>query len=170
MLRNKKVGVLTWHYYSNFGSALQAFALQNSIKSLGGNISFTNYHYPKFGKVSKIKDTVRLILGNTIGWLPLKIVDRFRYATICFSHKHHHLGQITTDEKLLPELTKNYDVLVCGSDQIWVPNVFNPVYFVAFADKHIRKVSYAASIGLNAIPEDLIQSTKNFYNRSMQLA
>ena len=39
MLRNKKVGILTWHYYSNFGSALQAFALQNSIKSLRGSLS-----------------------------------------------------------------------------------------------------------------------------------
>ena len=163
-MKNKKVGILTWHYYSNFGSALQAFALQYSIETLGDNrnITFVNYHNPKFGKVSKIKDTVRLILGNTIGRLPLNIVDRFRYATICFSHKYHHLGKITTDENLLPMLTKDYDILVCGSDQIWAPNVFNPVYFAAFAEKHIRKVSYAASIGLNTIPEDLIPKYKEF--------
>ena len=36
MMTNKKIGILTWHYYSNFGSALQAFALQYSIHALGG--------------------------------------------------------------------------------------------------------------------------------------
>ena len=159
-MKNKKVGVLTWHYYSNFGSALQAFALQHTIERLDYKVSFVNYHNSKFGKVSQIKDDIRLILGRTIGKVPLKIVDRFRYATICFSHKYHHLGRITTDEKLLPMLTKDYDVLVCGSDQIWAPNVFNPVYFAAFAEKHIRKISYAASIGLNTIPEDLIPKYK----------
>ena len=115
-----------------------------------------NYHNPKFGKVSWIKDTVRLILGNTIGRVPLSFANNFRYGAICFSHKYHHLGKITKDEKLLPMLTKDYDVLVCGSYQIWAPNVFNPVYFASFAEKHIRRVSYAASIGLNAIPEDMI--------------
>lgn len=160
MVNKKNIGLLTWHYYSNFGSALQAFALQHTIETLGYKSSFVNYHNPKFGKVNWIKDTVRLILGNTIGRIPLSVADRFRYATICFSHKHHHLGKATTDEKLLPLLTKDFDILVCGSDQIWAPNVFNPVYFAAFAEKHIRKVSYAASIGLNAIPEDLILKYK----------
>ena len=31
----KRVGLLTWHYYSNFGSALQAYALQEAIKTYG---------------------------------------------------------------------------------------------------------------------------------------
>ena len=38
-MRNKKnVGILTWHYYPNFGSALQAFALQHAIESLGHKV------------------------------------------------------------------------------------------------------------------------------------
>ena len=159
-MHKKNIGVLTWHYYSNFGSALQAFSLQNVIESLGHKVELVNYHNPKFGTASWFKDIIRLFLGNSIGLIPSKLTDRLKFATICFSHKYHNLGKITTNEKILPKLTRKFDVLVCGSDQIWAPNVFNPVYFAAFADKQIRKVSYAASIGLNTIPEDLAPKYK----------
>ena len=36
MINNKRIGILTWHYYPNFGNAFQAFAIQHSIKELGG--------------------------------------------------------------------------------------------------------------------------------------
>ena len=123
-------------------------------------MSIVNYHNPKFGQVSVFKNLVRICIGNTLGKIPIKSVERFRYASTCFSHKYHHVGKLTTDEMQLNELTKDCDVFVCGSDQIWAPNVFNPVYFAAFANKGIRKVSYAASIGLNAIPKDLVSKYK----------
>ena len=31
----RKVGIITWHYYANFGSVLQAYALQEAIRKLG---------------------------------------------------------------------------------------------------------------------------------------
>ena len=156
----KNVGILTWHYYPNFGSALQAFALQHTIESLGYKTSLVNYHNPKFGQVSRWKNFVKIFLGNTIG----KFYPRFQYASLCFSHKYHKLGRLTTNETLLPKLTKNMDALICGSDQIWAPNVYNPVYFAAFANKKTRKISYAASIGLNDIPADLIPKYKQYLN------
>ena len=29
---NNTIGILTWHYYTNFGSALQAYALKKKLK------------------------------------------------------------------------------------------------------------------------------------------
>ena len=48
------------------------------------------------------------------------------------------------------------DVFVCGSDQIWNPQIFreqdfDPAYFAAFAPE-TRKVSYAPSFGLPSLP------------------
>ena len=40
---NKRVGILTWHYNNNFGSTLQAFALQEALKKIGYNPIFLNY-------------------------------------------------------------------------------------------------------------------------------
>lgn len=50
-----------------------------------------------------------------------------------------------------------FDTFVCGSDQIWAPNVFNDVYMLSFVDDEKEKVSYAASIGLPYIPNELIE-------------
>lgn len=47
-----------------------------------------------------------------------------------------------------------FDTFVCGSDQIWAPNVFNDVYMLSFVDDEKKKVSYAASIGLPYIPNE----------------
>lgn len=151
----KNVGILTWHYYPNFGSALQAFALQHTIEALGYKVSIVNYRNPKFGKVNAKKDLVRLCLANTLGRIPHRRFGRFLYAPLRFSHRYHHAGKPATDESALGALAKKFDTLVCGSDQIWAPNVFNPVYFASFADDTTRRISYAASIGLNAIPQTL---------------
>ena len=73
----KKIGILTWHYYSNFGSALQAFALQQSIKKLGFKSKFVNYRNPKFGRISNVKRIARYALGKILG-------QKFAYPYILF--------------------------------------------------------------------------------------
>ena len=90
--------------------------------------------------------------------------ERFSFASLVFSSKYHHCGSLTTDSNQLAKLAGNYDVIVCGSDQIWAPNVYNPIYFASFAKESIRKISYAASIGLNDIPEEtnLVQEVVQF--------
>ena len=30
----KKIAIFTWHYYENFGSALQSFALQKTLENI----------------------------------------------------------------------------------------------------------------------------------------
>ena len=39
MSKKKKVGILTWYDYSNYGSALQAYALQYYLHQLGYDAS-----------------------------------------------------------------------------------------------------------------------------------
>ena len=57
------------------------------------------------------------------------------------------------------------DAVIYGSDQIWAPNCYNPFYFFHFLrGKEIRKISYAASIGLNEIPSNLVP----IYKRHLQ--
>ena len=48
----KKIGILTWHYYPNFGSALQAFALQKVISGMGHDVRIVDYENPKYGKAT----------------------------------------------------------------------------------------------------------------------
>lgn len=153
-MNNKKIGILTWHYYSNFGSALQAYALQTSIASLGYHVSIVNYRDPKFGIIYSPKEYIKSLIKCVILKLPFpfaRIDGRYEFET-----RYLKCGKIVQNESELSLSTIDYDIIVCGSDQIWAPNCYNPVYFATFANKNIRKVSYAASIGLNNIPKELI--------------
>lgn len=152
--RISKIGIITWHYYGNFGSALQSFALQEKISQLGYDVEFVNYRNPKFGRPSYFKKTVRIIIGSTLGLFN----NRFIFGQPKFSHKYLREGRCAMDSYQLSRVTEKYDALVCGSDQIWAPNVFNPIYFAEFAKEGIRKISYAASIGLNEIPDILVET------------
>ncbi|TKJ32450.1 MAG: hypothetical protein CEE38_23225 [Planctomycetes bacterium B3_Pla] len=50
-----------------------------------------------------------------------------------------------------------YDAFVCGSDQIWSPySTLDPAYFLCFANgSEIRRIAYAPSFGVSALPEEL---------------
>lgn len=150
-----KIGILTWHYYPNFGSSLQAFALQETIRSLGYDVSIINYHNPKYGRVSKTKDNVRNMLSASIGL----IYPRFRYPHLNYMRKYLLQTKPVYDEQGVQELSSQFDTVVFGSDQIWAPNVYNPIYQGKFSP-NCKKVSYAASIGLPEIPQGLVEKYK----------
>ena len=57
---NKRVGILTWHYNNNFGSTLQAFALQEALKKIGYNPIF-------------IKNFCSNFLPKTFGFLEIAL-------------------------------------------------------------------------------------------------
>ena len=51
-------------------------------------------------------------------------------------------------EKNLNRLTANFDIFIAGSDQIWNPAFAYDAYFLDFVDTDKRKISYAASFGI----------------------
>lgn len=157
----KKIGILTWHYYSNFGSGLQTYALQQLIKDLDYDVKIINYRNPKFGLYSPFKDFIRMIFSNFLGWK----IPRFRYAHLRYMYRYLKQTRCVQDETELRILLDNFDKVVCGSDQIWAPNVFNPIYMAAYANDRVEKISYAASIGLRDIPKELIPEYQKYLSR-----
>ena len=155
---NKKIGMITWHYYNNFGSALQAYALQQAIKSLGYDCQIINYRDRKFGNTHFVKIKMMALISK------LKIMKQYCFPFIEFQEKYLSQSKVFQDPNRLGNVSKIYDAVVCGSDQIWAPNVFDPVYMLQFVPEQTKKISYAASVGLNDIPEHLIKE----YNKLLQ--
>ena len=154
-----KVGVLTWHYYTNFGSTLQAFSSLAMLRRAGYDAELINYRDPRTGVLSGVRYWLKRAFVHTVG----RLVPPFyrRHVTppaVKYFRKKYFVETelVQTPEKLF-ELTGKYDCVLFGSDQIWAPNCYNPVYFGAFVSEGIRKVSYAASIGLNDIPDGLVE-------------
>lgn len=157
----QKVGILTWHYYKNFGSQLQTYALVKMVRNMGIRCCVLNYRNPKFGKSTFIKQIIQrlaLILPEKIAE---KVSNRLKLPELRFRSYFEETALSFTTEGLALQ-SKNFDVIVCGSDQIWAPNVFNPIYMLNFVGSGIRKVSYAASIGLNDIPSQLVDSYRRY--------
>lgn len=158
-MHKKNIGILTWHYYSNFGSALQAYALQTLITRLGYNTKIINYRNKKFGnprsgtnQLKKWMSLLPLFLRN------IKPLRNLKLNSIRFRYDYLNETSLVTDIREMKKLLPNrFDTLVFGSDQIWAPNVFNPIYMGVGLPNNIKKVSYAASIGLNHIPENLVE-------------
>lgn len=149
-----KVAILTWHYYNNFGSALQTYALQEAVKEINPNVEVLNYQ----NKLYSGKPIMRVIqkidgLYNIV----CSLFNRKRsYKFYCFRKKYLRQTKLFQNEAELKKGVAKYKSVIVGSDQIWAPNVFNSIYMLDFANgKKTRKISYAASIGLDTIPNEL---------------
>lgn len=146
----KKIGIITWHNYPNLGSALQAYALHTFINNQGGNATIIDYissHRPSLFRL-------RLCLSYIDSFVPRCLSNKLHYRFIKFEHSFFKKTEpIYTYEELV-SLNERFDSFICGSDQIWAPNVFNDIYMLSFVNKGER-YSYAASIGLPEIPISL---------------
>ena len=165
MSKKKKIGITTWHYYNNYGSRLQAFALYKMVSIIGYKARFVNYRNAKVGLLPPFK---RYVL-NVILALPRAVCNFFLnsidYASLKFERKYLPQTKLVTDEPSLKAIARSFDTLICGSDQIWAPNVYNPIYMLDFVPDNINKVSYAASIGLESIPDEIVEDYKKYIRR-----
>ncbi len=122
----KKVGILTFQNANNYGALLQAFALQETVRLLGADVSIIDYDAP----VMKLKEMQQPVFRD-------------------FEENYLHLTPPMTERRMLEELP--LDVALVGSDQVWNPTLTggDSTYFLDFASKDTIIASYAASIGMN---------------------
>lgn len=161
-----KVAIITWHNYPNFGSALQAYALHAFINSRGGDATLVNY-VP--GQKEKLR-RFRIIASYFDRMLPYSLSKRLHYRFLSFARREFRLTRLFTKKEQLSQLNNEFDVFICGSDQIWAPNVLNEVYLLDFVDDAKKKISYAASIGLPVIPEEKKPIYQHFLSRFSAIA
>lgn len=143
-----RVGIITFHCSYNYGSALQAYALQKAISSLGHFASIIDYRSRDFNRYH----IIRLARPWTIPFTLLRLnrLLKRRQSFHSFWENYFHLTRRYTyrNESGLHELQDSFDCFVCGSDQIWnldcTGGVVEP-FFLSFAGDH-RRVAYAPSL------------------------
>lgn len=159
----KKIGIVTWHYFGNFGSGLQAFALQELLSRMGYNVSIINYRNPLLSKNMWWKEILKLIFHYTIGLFDKRVYEKTLQGTKRYQKQYLRQTKCFTEPERIKDVVNEFSCLVYGSDQIWAPNVYAPIYMGDYVPCNIRKISYAASIGLNDIPDELV----NIYKRNL---
>lgn len=151
----KKVAIMTWHSFNNYGSILQVYALRKKILSLGAETTDVIQYIPRHKRIhilkrfkyQNIKPKITAQINTRINKL-IKERDNkfevFRNEQLKFTSK----ADSPTDLFLLND---SYDKFVCGSDQIWSPLVFDENYFLSFVENDSKKIAYAPSMGVNSI-------------------
>lgn len=140
----KKTATVTWITYENFGTCLQAYALQYVLRSLGcENTIVDDRRFIRSKNLrAKIGSLLTILRGNGIP-------SRHSYFQL---FKKNNMN-IDDEWNTLNDLDSKYDIFLCGSDQIWSPNVtFNPYYYLSFTEK--KKIAYAPSTGTGILPQE----------------
>lgn len=152
-----KVGLDTGHRVINYGTKLQAYAMQNLIEQYGCNVDIVQFNkkYMKIPAVPSLKNTLQTIKNykRHIGLIP-KMVKR-NIAINSFDKKLN-IRKIYGDYKDRTKEVANYRAMFCGSDQAWLPvNVANHQFTLEYAPEGTIRASYAPSFGVASIPEDM---------------
>lgn len=114
-----------------------------------------NYRSP-LSSSNFLADTLRFVIGSFANPFFKNGDVKYTYPAVRFQRKYFQQTKYAHSRDTLTKISEKLDYIVCGSDQIWAPNVFDAIYMADFVDgNHPKKISYAASIGLNAIPEEL---------------
>ena len=138
-----KIAILTIHHVPNYGAIMQAFSLKNSIRQLGFDCDVVNYQPKTATDFYRIRGK---FLGRLIQSIRYKRFKKFVDSNIISDGR----PVLTTTEDVY-DFIANYDVVICGSDQIWHANGFrgcDRTFFLGSSDfPSTKKISYAPSIG-----------------------
>lgn len=185
----KKICLMTSEesFLTNFGAALQGYALCKVMKNEGYEVLIQRYKGGVIGQGTKKRRFNLNPVKYNIFELYLKCLFRLGKLWNKKGIKlQYHRFKAFQDKYMsfYPGESKNWltiqndipiaDIYVCGSDQIWNPmfkNGYNdPGYFLSFAKG--RKIAYAPSFGVSDIPDtsqrDLKELLKSFEHISVR--
>lgn len=163
----KRIGIVTIHKSSNFGGSLQAYALYKYLDSQGHSVEIIDILRPVHERFTydcrykpyrsdylSFKQRARRFIKSLLGRKDRKgyasEVSKERFAEffkdIKYSKEYRKISRIYKDAPV-------YDTYITGSDQMWSPmHPFNiEPYFLTFAPKGKRKISFATSIGVTEL-------------------
>lgn len=157
-----KIGILTFHRATNYGTALQAFATEKGIGKLGVDTQIIDYrpeYIERTLRVRKLRDAKSLkdvasICVNAVLYpgMAKRKSESFK-SFFSFMNVSDEVCYTTDDVK---NVSEEYDVVLSGSDQLFNKNITadDMTYFLPF--DHNRKVSFASSFGERYLSPDRV--------------
>lgn len=155
-----KIGIITWFGGPNYGTNLQAIALQRYLRNCGYHVEIINFSPPE--PAQKIKKTFWQRVANQ----PQKYADKYSnkkykeeitqklYKIESEVNKNCVFTENVKDESDYIRICNEFDILIFGSDQIWNPNWYHKYYYADYPEIKAKKVSYAPSLGVLCINKD----------------
>ncbi len=164
-MNNKKIGIITVHRNVNYGANLQAFATCKYINNLGLDAEIIDYCPKDMDKENYLFSWLKLSYdcgktkslihnGKLITALALSAPQKNKKLKSFYYFRKNHC-KLSSKYNSVGEIDGKYTDVVCGSDQIWNPDITNgidPFYFGDILGVQ-NKISYAPSLGRAAYDE-----------------
>lgn len=182
-LNQQKIGCVIAYAnnHNNYGTSLQGYATLKKIQSLGYQTEVIRYNKKLNlskkaqlalnmlrcgtfkGSIRKTKEKINKKLYKNYAsniHIRTKAVNRFKQEYLIPYFKEYN------GFEALKKGSSNYNLVLVGSDQIWLPiSLYSKYYNLLFVDDSIPKVAYASSFGVSSIPSFQQKATGNYLNR-----
>ena len=154
-----RTGILTFHRTTNYGAALQAYALQKKLTDMGvqaevidyRNMNIYSYSDPRIFKGLALKTRIGKVLRYPYN---KAVYDKFAI----FWERRMNLSQVCTTPEELRRVEQQYDAVICGSDQVWNPRaIFKDFEAYLLGTAECKKIAYAASAGTVSLWEPYLK-------------
>lgn len=173
---NKKKLALISAINNNYGTMLQAYAMQKVLEHYDFDVDIFNYVSDPVKQIYRIFNLV--FLKTKLKAYLIKIVTKLLYpkiylqikireeAFILFKKNNLNLTERINSKNQLKDKILSYDVVLLGSDQVWNPqNMEMDYYTLNFVPDSIPKITYAPSFGVSDIPNYQKEKTKHYLSR-----
>ena len=182
----KRIAILTFLHAYNYGAELQCFALQYKLRLLKYKVEVIDLYRPlnkefvksnNYKQIFSFKDRrtlrkkINIFIMHSLGCL-FRLIYRRRSKNRkrLFYEFHEKYTNLTKQkfynfDSLYVANWSLYSHFVVGSDQVWnFENPFSPEpYFLTFAPKTAKKISYAASLGHKILPNIVAEKYKQWF-------
>lgn len=172
----KKVAILSVYDVYNYGSILQTYATQQIITSLGfENVIIRNDHRSKLSQLKRLSNLPLLQMKINFLIRDFYVKHINKQLGLYFKSRHDAFDQFIAenlkiscdigDKSGIAEYIKDWDFALVGSDQVWNPmNLGKDFYTMNFVPEGVKRITYAPSFGVSAIPKNQMEKTKQYLN------
>ena len=139
-----KIGIITFHRTTNFGSLLQTYGLYKKIELLGETPEIIDYRCDEIESReelnNQIKFTVRELAKRVLFYPTIKRKAEKLYA---FLEKNTQMSNPVYADNIQQ---LSYDKIIVGSDIVWGRDITNHDYnyFLEFCDEDEKKYAFSS--------------------------
>jgi len=152
-----KIGILTFQFAINYGAILQCYGLQQYLTEQGHEVQVINFIPPNVKKNpfwSANNYRTSLINGFKLAYKKLRYAGIQKKEFQKFVKEHINLSEPHTLDSL-EKLSKEYDAIIVGSDQVWNQSQhYHAAYFLGPLKNFTgKRISYAPCCAVNYVNE-----------------
>ncbi|MCD7835992.1 MAG: polysaccharide pyruvyl transferase family protein [Lachnospiraceae bacterium] len=153
----KRAAIVTWcdnNGKTNYGQVLQCYAMQQLVNKWGYDSFVVQYRTKNDRDFIKYNFSNRNPIGRWLNELyqeqyKLKVIESYKSQRVSafrkFVRNYIRLTSPCYTREAVEYETKDCQLLVCGSDQIWNPLNFHPIWMLNFGAEWQKRVAYAPS-------------------------